>query len=441
MQEVKILFLAANPSNSDRLSLDEEAREITNKIRSSDYHKSLVFKARWAVRPDDLLQALNEERPQIVHFSGHGGGEVGLVFHNDNEKPTLISASALKLLFQTLKDNISVVLLNACYSQEQAQKVVEIIDCVIGMRSSVLDETSIKFAASFYRALGFGRSVKNAFEQGLVAIALANLDEEEIPVLLTRDGVDPNTIFFVENSFWKTRFSSDSASQETANSKMPAPRNKTLSRRAVAEHLEDAQRQLMLIQARVDMDMGVGDHFLTNDLPQIIENMGSRFPNTSLLMVDIDELTIINKVFKEVVGNQVLSSILDILKGSSETEFIGRCGDDTYYIFLPGLNAMEAKEVAENLRLAIQNYEWRSIASNLKVTCSFGVSEIHNEEPVRDWIVRAACGMIFAKESGRNRVVFGPDYLSAQQSRILRDYYSGGVDITYPIGSVTFPFE
>ncbi len=435
MNEVKILFLAANPSNSDRLALDEEAREITSKIRSSDYHNSLVFKTRWAVRPDDLLQALNEERPQIVHFSGHGGGKVGLVFHDDSKESTLIAGSALKLLFQTLKDNICVVLLNACYSQEQAQKIVEVIDCVVGMRSSVLDEASIKFAASFYRALGFGRSVKNAFEQGLVAIALANLDEEETPILLTRDSVDPDKIYFIGENRGQTRYSLDNASQETITSKTSTPRVVTLSKREVAEHLEDAQQQLD------QMDMVSGDHFLTKDLPKIMENVGSRFSNISLVMVDIDELTIINKVFKETVGNQILSTILNILKENSETEFIGRCGDDTYYIFLPGLNIIEAKEVADNLRLFIQNYEWRTIASNLKVTCSFGVSEIHDKEPVRDWIVRAACGMIFAKESGRNRVVFGPNYLSAQQSRILRYYFSGSSSTRYPVGDVSLPFE
>lgn len=147
MNKIKILFLAANPSNSNQLALDEEAREIANKIRSSDSRNSLILRTQWAVRPDDLLQKLNEEKPQIVHFSGHGGGKIGLVFHDDKKQSTLVSGSALKLLFQTLKDNIRVVFLNACYSQQQAENIVDEIDCVIGMRSSVLDETSIKFTA------------------------------------------------------------------------------------------------------------------------------------------------------------------------------------------------------------------------------------------------------------------------------------------------------
>jgi diguanylate cyclase (GGDEF)-like protein len=435
MNEVKILFLAANPCNSNRLALDEEAREITSKLRSSDYYKSFVFITRWAVRPDDLLQALNEEKPQIVHFSGHGGGVVGLVFHDENKTSTIIASSALKFLFQTLKDNIRVVVLNACYSQEQAQEIVEVIDCVVGMKSSVLDETSIKFAASFYRAIGFGRSVKNAFEQGLVAIALANLNQDNIPTLLTRDGIDPNKIYIAENINVQNRKSDKKSELNKSQLRVV-----TLSKREVREHLEDA-RQHLYEMYEMDMDQASGDHFLTNDLPKIIENVGDRFSNISLAMVDIDELTIINKVFKNEVGNQVLSTVLDILKNKSGTEFVGRCGDDTYYIFLPGLNIMQAKQVAQSLRASIKNYEWRTIANKLKVTCSFGVAEIHDGEPVRDWIVRAACGMIYAKESGRNRVVFGPNYLSAQESRILRHYYSGSSETHYPRGDVSFPFE
>jgi diguanylate cyclase (GGDEF)-like protein len=435
MNEVKILFLAENPSSSTRLALDEEAREITNKIRSSDYHRALLFKTRWAVRSDDLLQALNEEMPQIVHFSGHGGGAIGLVFHDDSKSSTLINSSALKFLFQTLKDNIRVVVLNACYSQEQAEKIIEVIDCVVGMNASVGDEAAIKFAASFYRAIGFDRSVKNAFEQGLVAIALANLNEENIPVLLARDGIDPDQIFLIKEDQGQNRGSLENSSSEVSRTKFASGKIVTLSKREVGEHLEDAGRQLDR------MNQASGDYFLTNALPKIIKNIGHRFANISLLMVDIDELTIINKVFRNQVGNQVLSTVLNILNENSGTEFVGRCGDDTYYVFLPGLNIMEAKEIAENLRISIQEYEWRSIAPNLKISCSFGISEIYKDEPVRDWIVRAACGMIFAKESGRNRVVFGPNYLSAQQSRILRFYYSGESETYYPKGDVSFPFE
>jgi serine/threonine protein kinase len=105
-----------------------------------------------------------------------------------------VSQAALVNLFQTLKDNIRVVLLNACYSRTQAEAITEQIDCAIGMKQEVGDEAAILFAASFYRALGFGRSVREAFEQGKTALLLEGLDEQAIPELLVRKGVDPSLV-------------------------------------------------------------------------------------------------------------------------------------------------------------------------------------------------------------------------------------------------------
>ena len=119
---IKILFLSSNPEFTPALKLDEEARLIIQKIRTTDrYRDVLKIETLWAVRPDDLLQALNEHKPQIVHFSGHGSktGEILLMDNYRKAKP--VSAEALKMLFTTLKDNIRVVVLNACYSENRVR--------------------------------------------------------------------------------------------------------------------------------------------------------------------------------------------------------------------------------------------------------------------------------------------------------------------------------
>jgi hypothetical protein len=190
MSKVKVLFLAANPAGTEPLRLDEEIRQITAKVRAAEYRDSLELISRWAVRPDDLLQALLEVRPQIVHFSGHGRDSQELLFLDDRGDAKPVSKVALVHVFGTLKDNIRVVILNACDSRPQAAAIAKTIDCVVGMSGEMGDEASIVFAASFYRALGFGRSVKEAFELGRAAILLEGIPEEKIPRLLTRKGVD-----------------------------------------------------------------------------------------------------------------------------------------------------------------------------------------------------------------------------------------------------------
>jgi len=192
-----VLFLAANPDGGTRLALDQESRSIREKIRSSDFPNALEFKTEWAVRPDDLLQYLNEYRPHVVHFSGHGSTSEELILHNELDQAKPVSKAALRAVFIALKDNIRVVILNACYSRPQAETIAEVIDCVVGMNQAIGDQAAIKFAASFYRAVGFGRSVQDAFDQGRAALMLEGLPEENTPELLVRAGVNPQTVFLI----------------------------------------------------------------------------------------------------------------------------------------------------------------------------------------------------------------------------------------------------
>ena len=194
----KILFFASNPDQVMPLALDEEIRAIRAKIRASDYRDVLDLVPCLAVRPDDLLQELNTERPAVVHFSGHGTGSGELVLMDDNRQPKPVSTAALKALFATLKDNIQVVVLNACATQPQAEAIAEVIDCVIGMSGDLGDRAALIFAASFYRAIGFARTVQEAFDQGKVALLLEGIAEEKTPVLFHRPGVDPSTVRLVK---------------------------------------------------------------------------------------------------------------------------------------------------------------------------------------------------------------------------------------------------
>jgi len=193
-KEITILFLASNPDNTEKLKLDEEIRAINEKIRSSEYRDNLKLVSRWAVRPDDLLQELNEHQPQIVHFSGHGSPTGEILLMDDNRQMIPVSTQALKALFTTMKDNIRVIMLNACFSRVQAEALSEVIDCVIGMSKEIGDDAAITFAASFYRAIGFGRSVKQSFDQGNAAILLQGIPEADTPQLLVRSGIDPSKL-------------------------------------------------------------------------------------------------------------------------------------------------------------------------------------------------------------------------------------------------------
>jgi len=169
---IKILFLAANPANTDQLRLGEEVRAIKERLRLADLRDEFVVEQEWAVRVTDLQAHLLRHQPNIVHFSGHGSSDGQIILEDKAGRSKPVSPAALKRLFTTLKDNIRCVALNACYSEAQASGIAESIDCVIGMTRAVEDESAIAFAASFYQALGYGRSIQTAFELGCGQIDL-----------------------------------------------------------------------------------------------------------------------------------------------------------------------------------------------------------------------------------------------------------------------------
>ena len=103
MNSVKVLLLTANPKGTVLLRLDEEVREITEKIRAAEYRDSLELISRWAVRPDDLLQSLLEHQPHIVHFRGHGTAAEEITLEDQAGQPKAVSQEALVSLFRNLQ--------------------------------------------------------------------------------------------------------------------------------------------------------------------------------------------------------------------------------------------------------------------------------------------------------------------------------------------------
>ena len=77
----------------------------------------------------------------------------------------------------------------------QAAGIAESIDCVVGMSAAIGDESAIAFAASFYQALGYGRSIQTAFDLGCGQIDLQGLGEEDTPKLKVATGVDAAKVY------------------------------------------------------------------------------------------------------------------------------------------------------------------------------------------------------------------------------------------------------
>lgn len=188
---VKLLILSANPKNTDPLRLGEEVREIQVGLERARYREQFTVVQRSAVRVDDLRQALLTEQPRIVHFSGHGAGEQGLVLEDATGRIQLVSTAALGELFGLLQCSIDCVVLNACYTEAQLDAIHQHIDTVVGMNQAIGDRAAIQFAVGFYEALGAGESYAQAYRFGCNALRLQGIDEALTPILRSRMQAQP----------------------------------------------------------------------------------------------------------------------------------------------------------------------------------------------------------------------------------------------------------
>ncbi|MCK5904439.1 MAG: CHAT domain-containing protein [Gammaproteobacteria bacterium] len=201
-QKKTILLLSANPKDTKRLRLDEEAREMQKSLDRAKHRDNFKIEQRWAVTTTDIRRSLLDVKPKIVHFSGHGEGRMndgnfrsidieermeGLIFEDEAGNHQLVPSNVLADLFSLFSNQIECIVLNSCYSETQATELIKFIPYVIGMKKEIGDAAAISFSVAFYDALLAGNSIEFAFKVGCNGIQLEGIPEHLTPVLKVRD--------------------------------------------------------------------------------------------------------------------------------------------------------------------------------------------------------------------------------------------------------------
>jgi hypothetical protein len=171
---MRILFLAANPATTTALDLEEELRSLENELRGVKFRDQVVLTARFAVRADDLIRHVRDVKPNVIHFSGHGSSR-GIVLRSDDGGYTEVSGQSLRRFLDGR--GIGLLVLNACFTKVQADHVAGVVEAVVGTTDAVGDEAARRFTVAFYRGLGNGLSIKEAFRDGGDAVALHGLED------------------------------------------------------------------------------------------------------------------------------------------------------------------------------------------------------------------------------------------------------------------------
>lgn len=193
---VKVAFILASPVGAVGINVGLDFREAVAAVQASEHRSKLHLVPFLAAHPGMLLDALNKHRPEIVHFSGHGGDEALLFDHHDAQAVGgfEVDFTAVNCMLAATDNPPKLLILAACETVDGAEQFLETVEIVIAMSASVSDAAAATFSARFYSAVVEGQSVGKAFEQAKAYMKAIGVIGADLPTLFSAKGVEPDKV-------------------------------------------------------------------------------------------------------------------------------------------------------------------------------------------------------------------------------------------------------
>jgi hypothetical protein len=193
--KTRILFLSANPWTTGRILVDEEAREIFERIQEGPSRDRFELHKHTATRAIDLQRLLLFHKPHIVHFSGHASKRHKIILGGAPGRGKTIAQQGLVDVLALYNRHLKLVVLNACFTKAHARSIAEVIDYSVGTDRRIGDKGSVAFAGAFYRALGFGKCIREAFNSAKADLVLTKMPRTQGIELFVREGISEKDVF------------------------------------------------------------------------------------------------------------------------------------------------------------------------------------------------------------------------------------------------------
>jgi len=125
----------------------------------------------------------------------------------------------------------------------------------------------------------------------------------------------------------------------------------------------------------------------------------------SIAMFDIDFFKRINDTYGHRAGDAVLRAVAkSVLAAIRKSDYLARYGGEEFVLVLPATKFSKAIELAERLRMIIENLKININDRVITVTASFGVTT-YKRGTDKDALLQKADEMLYeAKRQGRNRI-------------------------------------
>jgi two-component system cell cycle response regulator len=175
--------------------------------------------------------------------------------------------------------------------------------------------------------------------------------------------------------------------------------------------LQDDQIQaqdLLRFQATHDLLTGVWNRgAILETLRRELERGARTGAPTSIMMLDVDHLKMINDTHGHLTGDHVLQEVTQrIIKAVRGYDSVGRYGGEEFLIVLPGCGREQIDHGAERVRSTVDSGPILVDGSAISVTVSIGAA-VTTKATISDMEMLAAAdaALYRAKQIGRNRTV------------------------------------
>jgi diguanylate cyclase (GGDEF)-like protein len=126
----------------------------------------------------------------------------------------------------------------------------------------------------------------------------------------------------------------------------------------------------------------------------------------AIIAMDLDNFKRVNDTYGHGGGDVALCAFVDLVKEQLRPEdMIARLGGEEFVVILPGMDAIDATLVAEELRCTLERMRIHYDGRMIQTTTSAGVAELQDGDSLAEILKRADAALYRAKSEGRNRVV------------------------------------
>lgn len=192
---------------------------------------------------------------------------------------------------------------------------------------------------------------------------------------------------------------------------------------AFSQQLESAQAQVNELrdelqnvrnEARIDALTGLKNRrAFDEELAQYTGGASKDRMALALIMIDVDHFKKFNDEMGHVMGDKALRTVAAALQNHlKDQHFAARYGGEEFAVLLAGTSLVNAQNIAESLRQAVERIRIRKVATGDAVrgiTVSCGVATLMPGDAMTDIVDRADTALYVAKQEGRNRVRIAPE--------------------------------